>query len=42
MNKGELVTHIAELHKYTKIEAEQIIDMLTSSVIDAIGKGNEI
>ncbi len=42
MNKAEFVNHIAELHKCTKIEAEKTIDMFTSSVIDAIGKGNEI
>ena len=42
MNKGELVTHIAELHKCSKTEAEKTIDMFTSSVVDAIGKGNEI
>jgi DNA-binding protein HU-beta len=42
MNKVEFVKHIAEQHKCTQIEAEKNIDMFTSSVIDAIGQGNEI
>ena len=42
MNKTEFVKHIAEQHQCTQVEAEKIIDMFTSSVIDAIGKGNEI
>ena len=42
MNKTEFVKHIAEQHKCTQIEAEKIIDMFTSSVIDALSKGNEI
>ena len=42
MNKGEFVNHIAEQHTCTKVEAEKVIDMFTSSVIDAIGDGNEI
>ena len=42
MNKGEFVNHIAELHKCTKVEAEKVIDMFTSSVIDAASKGNDI
>ena len=42
MNKQDFVTHMATQHDCTKIEAEKIIDMFTSSVIDAIGKGNEI
>ena len=42
MNKTDFVKHIAEQHKCTQIEAEKIIDMFTSSVIDAIGQGNEI
>lgn len=33
---------IAEQHNCTKIEAEKTIDMFTSSVIDAISKGNQI
>lgn len=42
MNKSELIAHIAEQHKCTKTQAEKVIDMFTSSVIDALAKGNEI
>ena len=42
MNKADFVKHIAEQHQCTQVEAEKIIDMFTSSVIDAIGQGNEI
>jgi DNA-binding protein HU-beta len=42
MNKSEFITHIADQHKCTKIEAEKVIDKFTSSVIDAIGQGKEI
>ena len=42
MNKSEFVNHIADQHKCTKVEAEQVINMFTSSVIDAIGQGKEI
>jgi len=42
MNKGEFVNHIAEQYACTKVEAEKVIDMFTSSVIDALGSGNEI
>ena len=42
MNKGEFVKHIAEQHKCTQVEAEKAIDMFTSSVIEAMGEGNEI
>jgi len=42
MNKLEFITHIADQHKCTKIEAEKVIDTFTSSVIDAIGQGKEI
>ena len=42
MNKSEFITHIADQHKCTKIEAEKVIDTFTSSVIDAIGQGKEI
>ena len=42
MNKSEFITHIADQHKCTKIEAEKVIDMFTSSVIDALGQGKEI
>ena len=42
MNKSELIAHIAEQYKCTKTQAEKVIDIFTSSVIDALGKGNEI
>ncbi len=42
MNKVEFINHIAAQHKCTKVVAEKNIDMFTSSVIDAIGQGNEI
>jgi DNA-binding protein HU-beta len=42
MNKSEFITHIADQHKCTKVEAEKVIDMFTSSVIDAMGQGKEI
>ena len=42
MNKAEFISHIAEKHQCTKVEAEKVIDMFTSSVIDAISKNNEI
>lgn len=42
MNKSEFITHIADQHKCTKIEAEKVIDTFASSVIAAIGQGKEI
>ena len=42
MNKADFVSHIAELHECTKVEAEKVIDMFTSSLIDAARKGNDI
>jgi len=42
MNKTEFIKHIAQQHQCTQVEAEKTIDMFTSSVIDAISKGNEI
>ena len=42
MNKAEFINHIAGQHKCTKVEAEKIINMFTSSVIDALGEGKEI
>ncbi len=42
MNKAEFVNHIAGQHKCTKVEAEKVIDMFTSSVIDAMAQGKEI
>lgn len=42
MNKAELITHIADEHAITKLEAEKVIDRFTSSVISALGQGEEI
>lgn len=42
MNKSQFITHISEQHICTKVEAEKTIDMFTSSVINALAKGNEI
>ena len=42
MNKQDFITHIANQHECKKVEAEKAIDMFTSSVIDAMGQGNEI
>lgn len=42
MNKQEFITHIANQHDCKKVEAEKVIDMFTSSVIDTMGQGNEI
>jgi DNA-binding protein HU-beta len=42
MNKAEFINHIAGQYQCTKVEAEKIIDMFTSSVIDAMGQGKEI
>jgi DNA-binding protein HU-beta len=42
MNKQEFITHLANQHNCKKVEAEKAIDMFISSVIDAIGQGNEI
>ena len=42
MNKQEFITHLANQHNCKKVEAEKAIDMFISSVIDAMGKGDEI
>tara|TARA_B110000503_G_scaffold83407_1_gene127242 strand:+ start:6877 stop:7149 length:273 start_codon:yes stop_codon:yes gene_type:complete len=42
MNKGNFVSYIADKHNCTKIEAEKVVDMFTSSVIGALGKGEEV
>ena len=42
MNRGDFVNYIAELHKCTKVEANKNIDIFTSSVIGALGRGDEI
>ena len=42
MNKGDFVSYIATKNSCTKAEAERVIDMFTSSVIGALGKGEEV
>lgn len=42
MNKGSFVSYIADKHNCTKVEAEKVIDMFTSSVMDALGDGEEV
>ena len=42
MNKQQFISYISEKYECTKVEAEKTIDMFVSSVIDAIGQGNEI
>jgi DNA-binding protein HU-beta len=42
MNKGAFITYVSEKYNCTKAEAEKNIDMFTSSVIGAIGDGEEV
>ena len=42
MNKQEFVTFVANQHNCTKVKAEKIINMFTSSVINAIRENNDI
>lgn len=42
MNKAEFIDHISEKHDCTKVEAEKIINIFTSSVTSALGEGKEI
>ena len=42
MNKNDFITYISEKHNITKVEAEKIIDMFTSSTIGALSEGNEV
>lgn len=42
MNKGDFITYISEKHTTTKADAEKVIDMFTTSVIGALGEGNEV
>ena len=39
MNKTEFIDHIAKQHDCTKVEAERIINLFTSSVTSALGAG---
>ena len=42
MTKQGFIDYIASQHGCTKREGEKIIDMFTSSVIEAMGEGKEI
>ena len=42
MNKEDFKAFIANKHKCTKADAEEVINMFTSSVISAIGKGETV
>ena len=42
MSKQEFINHITNQYKCTKTEAEKVINMFTSSVIDAIGQGKQL
>jgi DNA-binding protein HU-beta len=42
MNKESFVSYVANKHNCTKIEAEKVLDMFTSSVIGALGKGEDV
>ena len=42
MKKGDFITYISEKHSTSKIEAEKVVDMFTSSAMGALGDGNEI
>ena len=42
MNKAEFIDHIAKEHKCTKVEAEKIIHIFTSSITDVLSSGNEV
>ena len=42
MNKGDFIKFISENNNCTQGMAEKVINMFTSSVIDAISKRNEI
>lgn len=42
MNKGDFVSYIAKKNDCTKAEAERIVDIFTSSVIGALGQGDDV
>ena len=42
MHKEEFSKHIARLHNITQKDAHDVIDIFTSSVIDAMKQGKEI
>jgi len=42
MKKGEFITYISEKHNTSKAEAEKVVNMFTSSIMKALGEGNEV
>ena len=42
MNKSQFVKYLSDKSNITQKEANTIIDMFTSSVMSALGEGNEI
>jgi nucleoid DNA-binding protein len=42
MNKGDFIKFMSEHHTCTQTEAEKVINMFTSSVMDVLSKGSEI
>lgn len=42
MNKGEFVSHIATKGACTKAEADRIVEMFTSCIMEALGNGEEV
>ena len=42
MNKLEFITFIAEKNDCTKVDAEKALNIVTESVVSALGEGNEI
>ena len=42
MKKSDFITYISEKNTITKAEAEKVIDIFTSSVMSALGEGNEV
>lgn len=42
MNKSELISYISEKKDCTKVEAEKIIDVFTSSITSALSEGKAI
>jgi len=42
MNKSQFITYMSEQNDCTKAAAEETIDMFVSSVISALGSGEEI
>ena len=42
MKKSDFITYMSEKHSISKVEAEKVIGMFTSSAMEALGDGNEI